>query len=74
MATTAQAPPVELIGEAAGIVWGILHDEGKMTFARLVKEADLPRDLVMQAIGWLAREGKLHVEDVKRTRYVSLAD
>ena len=43
-----------------------------MSLAKLVKEIDAPRDLVMQALGWLAREEKLNIEGDSRTRLVSL--
>ena len=38
----------------------------------MVKEVDEPRDLVMQAVGWLAREGKINIDDEGRNRMVSL--
>jgi len=40
--------------------------------AKLVKAVDEPRDTVMQALGWLAREDKITMEDQGRTRFVSL--
>jgi hypothetical protein len=43
-----------------------------MTATKLVREVDAPRDVVMQAVGWLAREDKLHIEDGPRTRLYSL--
>ena len=43
-----------------------------MTMAKLVKAVGEPRDAVMQAIGWLAREEKLNIEDEGRTRMISL--
>ncbi len=61
------------IGEAAGVVWRTLAAHGSLTLAKLVKETDLPRDLAMQAIGWLAREEKVEIDD-SRTRKVSLRD
>lgn len=63
---------VEQIGEIAGVVWHALEKGGPMTQAKLIKEIDAPRDLVMQAVGWLAREGKVEIEDLKRKRCVSL--
>ena len=62
---------VDQIGETAGIVWQTLNDNGPMSITKLVKAADMPRDTVMQAIGWLAREGKLTIEG-ERTRMISL--
>jgi hypothetical protein len=40
--------------------------------AKLVKAVGGPRDLVMQALGWLAREGKIWIDDNGRSRTVSL--
>jgi len=60
------------IGETAGFVWHALEKGGPMTFAQLAKNVGAPRDVVMQAIGWLAREGKIEVEETGRTRVVSL--
>lgn len=69
-----QASVVEQIGETAGAVWRCLDSQGTISLAKLVKELDLPRDLVMQAVGWLAREDKLAIEDEGRTRVVRLRD
>jgi hypothetical protein len=60
------------IGELAGEVWHILDQKGPMSIAKLVKEADAPRDMVMQALGWLAREDKLNIEGDAKTRLISL--
>jgi hypothetical protein len=45
-----------------------------LTIAKLVKEIDAPRDVVMQGLGWLAREGKVNIEEEARTRVVSLKE
>ena len=60
------------IGETAGVVWHTLEKGGPMTLAQLAKKVKAPRDLVMQAVGWLAREGKVEIDESKRTRSVSL--
>lgn len=56
----------------AGKVWHLLDEKGSLTIAKLVKEIDSPRDVVMQALGWLAHEEKLEIEEDGRTRTVSL--
>jgi len=61
------------IGEAAGAVWHALDEHGPLTYARLVERLGLSRDLVMQAVGWLAREGKVEISEARRSRVVSLA-
>lgn len=73
MSTMTCAPQQAQIGEAAGVVWRLLDEEGPMTLPALVKSSGLPRDLAMQAVGWLAREDKLSFEERSRRRLVSLA-
>jgi DNA-binding transcriptional ArsR family regulator len=63
---------VTCIGETAGVVWQVLSKNGPMTIAKLVKAVDEPRDTVMQALGWLAREDKVCIEEEGRGRVVSL--
>lgn len=72
MATETVDSCVGQIGETAGRVWKLLDQKGPLTLARLVKEIDAPRDAVMQALGWLAREEKINIEEESRTRVVSL--
>jgi len=71
MATATESCTAQ-IGETAGEVWKVLSDKGPLSTARLVKEIDVPRDIVMQALGWLAREAKISIEDGSRARVVSL--
>ena len=69
------SPPVSHvahIGETAGVVWQVLTTEGPMSMAKLVKAAGEPRDTVMQALGWLAREDKISIEEEGRGRIVAL--
>jgi hypothetical protein len=63
---------VELIGATAGAVWRTLETRGQMSFTKLGKEIKAPRDVVMQAIGWLAREGKVEIEETGRGRFICL--
>ena len=63
---------VNQIGDLAGEVWRTLDQGGPMSAAKLAKEIDAPRDLVMQAVGWLAREDKIAVEEANRGRVISL--
>jgi predicted ArsR family transcriptional regulator len=60
------------IGETAGVIWHALDQHGPMTLAQLAKEIDAPRDVVMQAVGWLAREGKVEIAEQARKRIISL--
>lgn len=63
---------LEQIGQTAGLVWQTLNEQGPQSLAKLVKSIDAPRDLVMQAVGWLAREDKVWIEDSKRGRMMGL--
>ncbi len=72
MSTASSGSCVAQIGETAGALWKTLADNGPMTVAKLVKAVGSPRDLVMQAVGWLAREDKVTIEDDGRRRIISL--
>lgn len=72
MTTPSPTSFVASIGEMAGVVWGILSQNGPMTMAKLVKAVGEPRDSVMQALGWLAREDKIDIVEESRSRVVSL--
>jgi len=63
---------VDKIGEAAGKIWHYLHKNGEVTHGRLIREVELPRDLAERAIGWLAREDKLHIEKTERAEKIRL--
>jgi len=65
---------VQQIGETAGAVWRTLAEQGPQSLAKIVERVGGNRDLVMQAIGWLAREGKLEIAETKRGRILSLRE
>ncbi len=70
--TTANGSCTSQIGEVAGAVWHTLAEGGPTTLTKLAKNVDAPRDVVMQAIGWLAREGKVEIAETGRKRSISL--
>jgi hypothetical protein len=72
MDTTANESCIEQIGTTAGMVWQALHENGTMSLSKLIKSIDAPRDLVLQSIGWLAREDKLAIDQTKRGRTIGL--
>ena len=43
-----------------------------MSLAKLVKQVGFSRDQVMQAVGWLAREDKVEIQETNRGRIISL--
>lgn len=72
MATAMTQDCITQIGEMAGVVWHVLDEHGPQSLAKLVKQIDAPRDSVMQALGWLAREEKISIEETSRGKIVSL--
>ena len=70
----AEARPLtpDTIGEVAGCVWCCLNEGGPQSLAKLKKDAQAPADVVLAAIGWLSREGKLCIETNGKAVTVSL--
>lgn len=60
------------IGETAGLVWHVLAQDGPLSAAKLARRVPAPRDLLMQAVGWLAREGKIAITETTRGRVIGL--
>ena len=71
-ATTKPAMCDEAIGNTAGEVWHSLSTGGGQTLATLKKSVDASPELVLAAVGWLAREGKLDFVATGRTLKVAL--
>lgn len=71
----AQHNSTDQIGDAAGLVWHCLNQQGPRSLTQLSKDVDAPRDVIMQAIGWLAREDKIAIdEDARGRKTVSLRE
>ncbi len=53
------------IGENAGVVWRFLNASSseKFSFEQLKKGTKLKNDELSAAIGWLARENKIQIEE-----------
>ena len=72
-APPARAITVDEIGVAAGEVWGALSNgSDRLTLAAVKKAIDAPADLVLLALGWLAREDKLSIDSSGKSATVSL--
>jgi hypothetical protein len=74
-AAAAHARPItiEEIGHAAGEVWGALSaGNGGVSLTVLKKSVAAPADLVLLALGWLAREDKVEIDASGRTPTISL--
>ena len=63
---------LEEIGETAGSVWRALESKGPQSPAALKKNVKASGDLVLMAVGWLAREEKLALEQKGRTLLLRL--
>ena len=72
MATATTLSGVQQVGETAGEVWQALDENGPLSVAKLSKLTGAPRDVVLMAIGWLAREDKIELEEGNRGRVVAL--
>ena len=72
MSTATMIPVIEQIGETAGLVWQCLQLHESISMAQLTRSIDAPRDVVMQAVGWLAREDKIDIEETTRGRQICL--
>ena len=62
---------IDAIGETAGKVWRFLEQHGEANLNQIKKNVKANPNLVLQAIGWLAREDKLTVS--KKDRYTTYA-
>ena len=66
---------IETIGEAAGQVWNTLSQaEGPVRLTAVPKRANLKTQIAYQALGWLAREGKVEYHGEARKTEVALVD
>lgn len=63
---------VESIGQVAGWVWSFLRTSGPVTLSKLAREIKVPRDMVMQGVGWLAREEKIVFLPGENNKLISL--
>jgi hypothetical protein len=66
---------IETIGEAAGRVWTTLSQAaGPVGITEVPKRARLKTHIAYQALGWLAREGKVEYQSKGRKTEVVLMD
>ncbi|MEQ9411076.1 MAG: winged helix-turn-helix domain-containing protein [Fuerstiella sp.] len=63
---------IAAIGDTAGEIWGFLAENGPSSLNRISKSLSVSRELVLQAVGWLAREDKLVFEKNSRGRTIRL--
>ncbi len=63
---------IERIGINAGKVWTVLDETGRQNVKDVKKATKLTDKDLYAALGWLAREGKVAMEEVDKERYISL--
>lgn len=62
------------IGETAGKIWKVLKKKGEVNVAQLPKLMEEKSAVVYQALGWLAREGKIDYRTQAAKTFVSLTE
>ena len=63
----------ERIGATAGRVWQVLKEQEEADIRRLPRMLDEKSVVVNQALGWLAREGKLEYREQGDKLFVALS-
>ena len=64
---------LETIGINAGKVWSILDESGNQSIKELRKASELVYYDLYAALGWLARENKIVLENKNDELYIKLA-
>ncbi len=72
MATVLSTSYASEVGETAGAVWHALNENGPTSLAKLPKLVGASKDAVIMAVGWLAREDNVWIEERGRTKLVAL--
>lgn len=64
----------EIIGVKAGEIWLLLGEKGETGIPQLIQLLKEDDSIIYQALGWLAREGKIKSVLKGKTEFVSLTD
>jgi hypothetical protein len=64
----------EKIGKTAGEIWKILHEKENLNITQLPKILNKNEILGYQALGWLAREGKINYHTKGKSTFISLVE
>jgi hypothetical protein len=62
------------IGETAGKIWKFLNQHGEANLNQIKKGVKADPNMILQGIGWLAREDKLVIEKKARFTVYALKD
>lgn len=63
---------IEKFGTNAGKIWTVLDEAGRQNVKDLKKATKLTDKDLFAALGWLAREGKINVEENAKEIFVTL--
>lgn len=63
---------VESIGTNAGLIWNALNESKSMNLKDLKKATKLKEKEAFLALGWLAREGKVSLEEAEKDVIITL--
>ncbi|HHU27441.1 MAG TPA: winged helix-turn-helix domain-containing protein [Bacteroidales bacterium] len=64
---------IEEFGINAGIVWSLLNETGRQNLKDVKKATKFTDKKLYAALGWLAREGKINIEEEEKEIFVSLS-
>jgi len=62
------------IGDTAGKIWDTLKENGEFSISKLPKLVNEQDAVTNQALGWLAREGKVDYQTLKNRTKILLTE
>jgi hypothetical protein len=60
------------IGIAAGDIWRLLDQKGRLEFAEVIHSVPAGKDLALMALGWLCREGHVVFKETDSVLHIQL--
>ena len=60
------------VGNTAGCIWETLNADGPQTLAQLKKRLKVTTELLLLAVGWLAREDKIELAHERKGLRIQL--
>lgn len=63
---------IEMIGTNAGFIWNALNENKTLSVKEIKKATKLKEKPLYAALGWLARESKINLEETEEDIVVTL--
>ena len=63
---------IEMIGTNAGLIWNALNENKTLSVKEIKKATKLKEKEAFLALGWLAREGKVSLEEAEKDVIITL--